>query len=138
MLDNFKCKYIINTERIIVINQRNKNAIESDHLLDSSNESRMPSCVLINRKLLGSISSYMSAISQPEISGLRVHYQHSFFMAATHVFLFSSWQRKNNLILLLEDRVTLSYSWCLLVTIIMRIDNSLYFFIQQWLCCSHS
>lgn len=59
------------------------------HLLESSNASRMPSCVLINHKLLGSISSYMNAISWPEISGLHVHYQHSCFMATIHVFLFS-------------------------------------------------
>lgn len=63
----------------------------------------------------------MSEISWPEISGLHVHYQRS-FMSATHVFLFSTWQTKNNLIfLLLEVRVTLSYSWCWLVAIIRII-----------------
>lgn len=63
MLDNFKSENIINTQRIIVIKNRNENAIESDHLSEFSNESRMPNCVLINHKLLGSISSYVSEIS---------------------------------------------------------------------------
>lgn len=63
MLDNFKCENIINTQRIIVIKNRNENAIESDHLSEFSNESRMPNNVLINHKLLGSISSYVSEIS---------------------------------------------------------------------------
>lgn len=95
-----------------------KNEIESDCLLESSNESRMPSCVLINHKLLGSISSYV--VKSHDLKSHDLKFQAYMYIinivVSWHLPMFSTLapdrEKKKLILLLLEVGMPLSYSWC--------------------------